>query len=63
MAENGQSLGPLSLEQLAQAVTAGRLLPTTLVWTAGMPSWSQAGQVPQLAQLFHAAPPPIPRPE
>ena len=60
IAENGQALGPYAMEQLVQAVTAGRLLATTLVWTASMAGWAQAGQVPQLAQLFQSTPPPIP---
>ncbi|MDH3211631.1 MAG: SPFH domain-containing protein [Myxococcales bacterium] len=57
VAENGQSVGPFSPAQLAQAVTAGRLRPDTLVWTSGMPGWTAAGEVPQLAGLF---PPPLP---
>ncbi len=60
IAEGGQALGPLTVDQLAQAKTAGRLHPGTLVWTTGMAGWTQAGQVPQLAQLFQAGPPPIP---
>jgi membrane protease subunit (stomatin/prohibitin family) len=60
MAEGGQSLGPLSMAQLAQAAGAGRLQPTTLVWTAGMAGWVQAAQIPQLVQLFQAGPPPVP---
>jgi membrane protease subunit (stomatin/prohibitin family) len=61
MAENGQTLGPLGIEQLGQLVAAGRLQPTTLVWTAGMAAWTPAGQVPQLAQLLQTSgPPPIP---
>ncbi len=60
MAENGQALGPLSIEQLQAAVGSGRLMPTTLVWTAGMANWQPAGQVPQLAPLFQTGPPPVP---
>jgi membrane protease subunit (stomatin/prohibitin family) len=63
MAENGQSLGPLSVEQLRQAVAAGRLHAGTLVWSAGMAGWAPAAQVPQLAGLFQAGPPPVPRSE
>jgi membrane protease subunit (stomatin/prohibitin family) len=60
LAQDGQSVGPFSLEQLQEAVVAGSLQRTTLVWCAGMAAWSQAQQVPQLAGLFPAAPPPIP---
>jgi membrane protease subunit (stomatin/prohibitin family) len=59
-AENGQSVGPVNAQQLAQAAGAGRLQRISLVWTAGMAEWQPAGQVPQLAQLFGAAPPPLP---
>jgi membrane protease subunit (stomatin/prohibitin family) len=60
VAENGQTLGPFGLESLARAIAQGRLRPDTLVWTAGMAGWTAAGQVPQLAPLFHPVPPPPP---
>jgi membrane protease subunit (stomatin/prohibitin family) len=60
--ENGQSLGPYSIEQLAQAAQQRQLAATTLVWTAGMAGWSPAGQVPQLAALLAPPPPPPPPP-
>ena len=56
LVENGQSVGPFSPEQLAQAARAGRLGPDTLVWSAGMSAWSPAREVPALAPLM--APPP-----
>jgi membrane protease subunit (stomatin/prohibitin family) len=58
VAENGQSVGPFTPAQLAQAVAAGRVRPDTLVWTGGMAGWAAAGQVPQLAGLFPPPPPP-----
>jgi membrane protease subunit (stomatin/prohibitin family) len=60
--ENGATVGPLAPEQLAQIAGAGRLRPDSLVWTAGMAGWTPASQVPQLAGLFQAAPPPLPPP-
>jgi membrane protease subunit (stomatin/prohibitin family) len=57
---NGQSLGPYSLEQLAQGVAQGQVTPNTLVWTAGLSGWIAAGQAPQLAALFAPPPPPPP---
>lgn len=60
IAENGQSVGPFTGDQLAQAITQGRVAPATLVWSAGMASWVQAAQVPQLAGLFQQGPPPVP---
>jgi membrane protease subunit (stomatin/prohibitin family) len=60
VAENGQSVGPMSVEQLAQMVAQGRLTGTTLVWSAGMAGWLPASQVPALAGLLQSAPPPVP---
>ena len=59
--EAGQPVGPWSPAQLAQAVTAGRVGPDTLVWCAGMANWAAARSVPELAPLLGATPPPLPR--
>ena len=61
VAENGAATGPFSPPQLSEAVATGRLRADTLVWRSGMSGWSAAGQVPELAGLFLAAPPPLPR--
>ncbi len=62
VAIEGQSGGPYTVEQVAQAAAQGRLNAGTLVWTAGMASWSPAGQVPQLASvLAPSVPPPLPQ--
>lgn len=58
VAQNGQTFGPYAPPQLAQAVAEGRVQRTTLVWTAGMSAWAEAGSLPQLAGLFGAPPPP-----
>lgn len=57
LAENGQSSGPYTTEQIAQAIATGRIRPDSLVWTAGMTGWVAAAQTPQLAALFTASPP------
>ncbi len=62
VAENGQTLGPFSLEGLAQAVADGRFRAETLVWCAGMSGWTAAGQLPHFARLFQTPPPPPPAP-
>ena len=62
VAVGGQTVGPLTADQIAQGVAAGQYSPSTYVWTAGMPNWVAAGQVPQLASLFNATPPPPPPP-
>ena len=62
VAANGQSSGPFDLQGLSQAAGAGTLLPTTMVWSAGMAGWVEARQVPALAGLFAPPPPPPPPP-
>jgi len=55
---NGQQQGPFPVEQLRTGVATGAITTQTPVWTSGMPGWLQAGQVPQLANLFNPATPP-----
>ncbi len=62
VALNGQSLGPYTTEQLAQAIQQGQVQAATLVWSAGLAGWTAAGQVPQLAGFFGPPPPPPPPP-
>ncbi|MEX0658855.1 MAG: SPFH domain-containing protein [Egibacteraceae bacterium] len=57
----GQPSGPYSVAQLQAAVGSGQLTSATMVWAAGMPAWSPAGQVADLAPLF-SQPPPVPPP-
>ncbi|MGC9670291.1 SPFH domain-containing protein [Planosporangium sp. 12N6] len=56
----GQQRGPFDLAELAAQVASGTLTPTTLVWTAGMPAWAPAQQVPELTAVF-GGPPPLPQ--
>jgi membrane protease subunit (stomatin/prohibitin family) len=60
IASAGQTRGPLTPEQLSQAIAAGQVDSATQVWSSGMANWSPAGQVPQLAAAFGAATPPPP---
>jgi membrane protease subunit (stomatin/prohibitin family) len=62
VSRNGQVEGPLSLADLATAISQGRLGAATFVWSPGMAAWSPAAQVPALAAYFNAAPPPPPPP-
>jgi membrane protease subunit (stomatin/prohibitin family) len=57
---NGQQLGPFEPAALAQQVNSGVLTPQSLVWHQGMGQWTPAAQVPELASLFGATPPPLP---
>jgi len=60
VAIGGQQSGPFDMATLQQHVQSGQLTKDTLVWKQGMPNWVAAGQVPELANLFGAAPPPLP---
>ena len=53
--------GPFDVGALQQQAASGQLTRNTLVWSAGMAQWAKAGEVPELAALFAATPPPIPQ--
>ena len=57
----GQQQGPFDLSGLAGQVGGGAMTRASLVWKAGMAGWVPAGEVPELAQLFGAVPPPLPQ--
>lgn len=56
----GQQAGPVDDADLRARVATGEVAPSTLVWQQGMAAWAPAGQVPALAGLFAATPPPLP---
>ena len=60
VALNGAQTGPHVMDVLRQQVAAGTLTQDSLVWKQGMPAWTPAVQVPELAALFAASPPPLP---
>ncbi|MEV5707698.1 SPFH domain-containing protein [Actinoallomurus sp. NPDC052274] len=57
---NGERRGPFDLSGLSAQADGGALTATTLVWKAGMDRWTPAGQVPELARILGATPPPLP---
>ena len=59
---NGAQAGPFDGAKLKEHFGAGALKPETLVWKAGMASWTKAGEVGELAALFAPPPPPLPPP-
>ena len=62
VAENGQSAGPFTANQLTQAVQGGRIQSDTLVWAPHVGSWTAAKDVPDLAMIFGPpSPPPLPQ--
>ena len=60
IALDGAQRGPHGLEALRGRVADGSLTRDTLAWKQGMAQWTPAGEVPELAALFAAAPPPLP---
>ena len=61
VAVGGVSKGPLSTEQVAALIASGDIKSDAMMWTAGMPAWTLASAVPQMASYFSAAtPPPLP---
>jgi membrane protease subunit (stomatin/prohibitin family) len=57
---DGKQAGPFDLGALQGMVGGGQLKRDTLVWRQGMPVWTKAGDVAELAQLFANVPPPLP---
>jgi membrane protease subunit (stomatin/prohibitin family) len=60
VAINGQQAGPFDMGTLQGQAGSGALKRDSLVWKAGMAQWVKAGEVPELAALFAAVPPPVP---
>jgi membrane protease subunit (stomatin/prohibitin family) len=61
IAINGAQQGPFTIPSLQQMISAGSFNRDSLVWKQGMSGWLKAGEVSELAGLFGAAPPPIPK--
>jgi len=62
VAVSGQQTGPFDHAALKLHAQTGKLSPASLVWRQGMGTWTKAGEVPELAEIFAgAAPPPIPQ--
>src|SRR5687768_3484927 len=55
--ENENRLGPVPVEQIAHLIMNGGLGRTALVWRHGLPDWTEAGRIPEIASLL---PPPLP---
>jgi membrane protease subunit (stomatin/prohibitin family) len=60
VAQGQAQSGPFDMAALQQQVNAGTVNRNTLVWKTGMPQWTKAGELPDLAPLFSNVPPPIP---
>ncbi len=60
LAEGGAAQGPFTPAELAAMAEAGRLTPSSQVWSPGSDGWKPAGAVPELAAILGAVPPPPP---
>lgn len=60
VALGGQQAGPFDVPLIQQQVINTQVTRDTLVWKPGMAAWAPAGQVPELAMIFGAVPPPLP---
>jgi len=55
--ENGQNIGPFSLEELKSK----NLPRTELIWAEGMADWQEGGSIDELKSIFAVTPPPPPQ--
>ncbi|MFM8397139.1 MAG: DUF4339 domain-containing protein, partial [Pirellula sp.] len=58
VANQGQTLGPYSMQQMVEAIGRAELQASSMVWTAGMTDWLPAAKVAAFAGYFQAPPPP-----
>ena len=49
---DGTQAGPFNDDELIKLIKADYITSSTLVWQAGMTSWTQALDVPQMQRLF-----------
>jgi membrane protease subunit (stomatin/prohibitin family) len=56
----GRQQGPFDTDALAAQARAGTLTPTTLVWRSGFAAWTPAQEIPEVAAVLGAVPPPLP---
>jgi predicted Zn finger-like uncharacterized protein len=59
----GQQTGPMSRAELGLKAATSAVTGRTYVWKEGMNGWLRAAEVPDLAALFAAPPPPKPAPK
>ena len=58
---DGHREGPVSPEFIADELRAGHLGPQDRVWAEGFEEWKPISEVPELADLARAVPPPLPK--
>ena len=60
VAIGGQQEGPFNLSQLKQLAGERKIDRDSLVWKEGLPAWTAASGVPDLASIFAGVPPKLP---
>lgn len=60
VAIDGAQAGPFGQNEVTAQIAAGRITRDSLVWRPGLAAWTPAAQVPDVAALFAAVPPPLP---
>ena len=60
VAVDGKQQGPYDMSTLQSLISGGQLTTETLIWSAGMATWTKAGEVAEMNDLFEAIPPPMP---
>jgi membrane protease subunit (stomatin/prohibitin family) len=63
IAVGGQTQGPFTSGQIAEGISSGQIGAATLLWSANLPAWTAAAQVPQFATRLAVPPPPPPLPK
>lgn len=59
--KGNEKVGPVSKEQLGEALRAETISLQTLVWTEGMETWQPISEVDALQDLRQSIPPPLPQ--
>lgn len=53
---NGQPIGPVTRQQVLDALVAGQITATSLVWKQGMADWAPLNTLPEFAQTTQGPP-------
>jgi membrane protease subunit (stomatin/prohibitin family) len=61
LVQNGERVGPHTIEAMKQLVERGAVTRDTLVWKQGMSDWQIASSAPDIGAMIAAVPPPLPK--
>lgn len=60
IAVKGRRQGPYDDKKIRHNIQNGKIKPYLLMWRQGLEEWAKAADIPELAPLFRAEPPPVP---